>query len=71
MSDKISAFIVVLKEDVSESYSDSLMKAFSMFDGVLQVQQYVRNSDLTGEIMATSRERNKWQDALIELVKKG
>lgn len=69
MSARVSSFIVVLKEDVSEEYFERVSQAVRLFDGVIEVKPYMGGDDIVSEITATSRERIRWMNTLITLVK--
>lgn len=69
MSATVSSFVVVLKEDVSEEYFEKVSQAVRLFDGVIEVKPYVAGDDIVSEITATSRERIRWMNTLITLVK--
>ena len=66
MSNKIKAFTVVMKEDVSEEYAKAVSDAIRLYDGVLEVE--VIESDIT-DFVAHSRERSKITDKLLQLIK--
>lgn len=69
MSQRVSSFIVVLKEDVSEEYFERVSQAVRLFDGVIEVKPYLTGDDIVSEITATSRERMTWIEKLITLIK--
>lgn len=69
MSSRVSSFVVVLKEDVSEEYFNQISKAVRLFDGVIEVKPYFSGDDIECEMTATSRERLAWIEKLITLVK--
>lgn len=69
MSATVSSFVVVLKEDVSEEYFERVSQAVRLFDGVIEVKPYMAGDDIVSEITATSRERIRWMNTLITLVK--
>lgn len=69
MSARVSSFIVVLKEDVSEEYFEKVSQAVRLFDGVIEVKPYLSGDDIVSEITATSREKISWMNKLITLVK--
>ncbi len=69
MSARVSSFIVVLKEDVSEDYFERISKALHLFDGVVEVRPYLAGDDIVSEITVQSREKIKWIEKLIALVK--
>lgn len=69
MSQRVSSFIVVLKEDVSEEYFERVSQAVRLFDGVIEVKPYLAGDDIVSEITATSRERMTWIEKLITLIK--
>ena len=69
MSNRVSAFIVVIKEDISEESAERLSKALLWFQDVIEVKPYNSGDDLIGEITARSRCNLEWTDKLFEVIK--
>ena len=69
MSNKVSAFIVVIKDDISEESAERLSNALLWFQDVISVKPYNAGEDLIAEITTRSRTNLEWTNKLFDIIK--